>query len=58
MVKILGFCVASSNGGRVRLRVLGLDGMMVGGGEDRCGGTRYSGWYKEDVDVDDDKVDV
>ena len=57
-MKILGFCVASSNGGLVRWRVPGLDGMMVGGGEDRCLGTKYSGWYKEGVAVDDEEVDV
>ena len=57
-MKILGFCLASSNGGLVRWRVPGLDGMMVGGGEDRCLGTKYSGWYKEGVAVDDEEVDV
>ena len=57
-MKRLGFCVASSNGGRVRWRVPGLDGMMIGGGGDRCLGNRYSGWYKEGANEDDEEVDV
>ena len=57
-MKIFGFCVASSNGGRVRWQLPGLDGMMEVVDEGRCLGIKYSGWYKEDVDVDDDKVDV
>ena len=57
-MKRLGFCVASSNGGRVRWRVPGLDGMIVDSGWDRCLGIAYSGGYRGGADEDDEEVDV